>query len=560
MNTFDPSQFSNNCAPIHSDDSIFFNLILNSNYENTKENCLLFLRNYSKQILYTKREIFRIIINELTLGEQTNLDIRKDESIYLIHQIIKKYSRNNIINALYDFISLNEGENEKKNNLINKEKNTNNSNSTDDFSNDKSQNHERGQSKKDIQKILNIIQKKDKKKKDKKESHKENEDSIDNSEDGSIFDNDNNSDINSSKLVKLLEKKRKSASFIKKAKKAKKDQKEKKENKEKEEKEEKNGQKIKKCGKKEKENKDKNEEEYEKGQEKDKEEEEQGGENIFNEKEMDKRDINEDKEKARMDSHENTKKKKEKEKENLHINNDIVDFEKEGKIKVKDKIHIKKEENIMNEENEGTKYQRRSYKNRIRNMSSLSPFKSFVSKSTRRIISPIEIIKLESVEELNYDSNITIFPKKNKKLKEKRKSANQIDILSYLNMNKSKDSNTLNEQEKQFGNHLIKAPKEKQKEFIYSYRIKKYQSFNKRNIILFECNNNKCQGRGEYEVERKIFRETVEHNVSANFHNLAFVHYNVKQTLLMDDCLGYQLFKDNNTFIKDKKVIMLNNK
>jgi len=145
MNTFDPNQFSNNCAPIHSDDSIFFNLILNSNYENTKENCLLFLRNYSKQILYTKRDIFRIIINELTLGENANQDIRNDESIYLIHQIIKKYSRNNIINALYDFISVNEGENENENNLINKEKNTNNSSSTNDLSNDKSQNHERDQ-------------------------------------------------------------------------------------------------------------------------------------------------------------------------------------------------------------------------------------------------------------------------------------------------------------------------------------------------------------------------------------------------------------------------------
>ena len=147
---------------------------------------------------------------------------------------------------------------------------------------------------------------------------------------------------------------------------------------------------------------------------------------------------------------------------------------------------------------------------------------------------------------------------KNRKSKDKRRSANQIDILSYLNMNQSKDSKPINDQEKQFGNHLIKDPKNQ--EFIYSYRIKKYQNFKNNNIILFECNNNKCQGRGEYDIERKIFRETVEHNVPANSHKLAFAHYNVKQTLLMDNCLGYQLFKDNNNFIKDKKVITLNNK
>ena len=557
MNTFDPNQFSNNCAPIHSDDSIFFNLILNSNYENTKENCLLFLRNYSKQILYTKRDIFRIIINELTLGENANQDIRNDESIYLIHQIIKKYSRNNIINALYDFISVNEGENENENNLINKEKNTNNSSSTNDLSNDKSQNHERGQS-------INKNNKK-RKDKDKKESvMKEKKNSIENSRDGGIFDNDNNNDINGSKYLKFLEKKRKSTSLkkTKKDKKAKKDKKEKKEikeNKEKEEKDDKNDKKSKKYEKKEKENN--NEKEYEKEQNKEEEggkDKEEEKENIINERELEKRDANESKEKLRMDNHEHTKKKKEKEKADIRKEIDDFEIEIERTSKVKEKKNIKKEENIFNEENESAKYQRRSYKNRTKNLCSKSPLKSFVSKSTRRIISPIEIIKLESGEDLINDSNITIFPMKSRKSKDKRRSANQLDILSYLNMSKSKDSNPLNDQEKQFGNHLIKDPEEK--EFIYSYKIKKNQNIKKSNIILFECNNNKCQGKGEYDVERKIFRETVEHNIPPNFHNLAFAHYNMKQTLLMDDCLGYQLFKDSNTFIKDKKVIMLNNK
>ena len=556
MNTFDPNQFSNNCAPIHSDDSIFFNLILNSNYENSKENCLLFLRNYSKQILYTKRDIFRIIINELTLGEQTNLDIRKDESIYLIHQIIKKYSRNNIINALYDFISMNEDENgneiENENNLIDQEKNSNTT--TNDFTNDKSQNQERDQSMKEIQNVMDITNKKENKKKDKKESDmKENENSIENGGDGDIFDNDKISDINSSKLLKFLEKKRKSTSFKKdkKDKKTKKEQKEKKENQDKEEKDDKNGEKSKKGEKKEKAKEDKNENKKDYEKEKVKEEER---ENRFNEKEMQKNDSNEEKEKEklRLDYYGYSKRKKEK--KNSIIKKEIDDFEKE----VKEKMHIKKKKNILNEENEGAKYQRKSYKNRIRYINSISPLKSFVSKSTRRIISPIEIIKLESGEDLNFDSNITIFPMKNRKSKDKRRSANQIDILSYLNMNQSKDSKPINDQEKQFGNHLIKDPKNQ--EFIYSYRIKKYQNFKNNNIILFECNNNKCQGRGEYDIERKIFRETVEHNVPANSHKLAFAHYNVKQTLLMDNCLGYQLFKDNNNFIKDKKVITLNNK
>ena len=548
MNTFDPSQFSNDCAPIYSDDSIFFNLILNSNYENTKENCLLFLRNYSKRIPYTKRDIFRIIINELTLGDHSDLNIGKDESIYLIRQIIKKYSRYNIINALYDFVSLNEDEN----NLINQERNT--SNFSNDFTNDKTQNSERGESKKDIQKIMNIINKKDKKKKEKKESDKkENENSIVNSGEGDILDDDNNVD----KLLKFLEKKRKSSPLAKKEKKdkrPKKDQKEKKENKEeKEEKEKKNKSKTKKEREKKDEklpNKDQvkeedkmNDEEIEKGDANEEKE-------IKGQKE-DKKDKNENEE-LKMDNCEEKNIKKEKEKIDIKI--EINDFEKEEKNKIIEKMLIKKENNISRSHNEGNKFQRRSYKNRMRNMNCLSPFKSFISKSISGLSSSIEIIKLESVEETNGDGNMITSPIKHEKSKDKIKSSNQLNILSYLNLSKTKRAKPFNEQMNKFGNHLIKDLKEKT--FIYSYRIKRYQSF-KNNIILFECNNNKCKGRGEYDVEKKIFKETVEHNVPANLHKLAFAHYNVRQNLLMDDCLGYQLFKDNNNFIKDKKVILL---
>ena len=98
------------CAPSYSNESVFFNLILNTNYENTKENCVIFFKNYSKNIIISKRDLFRNIINELTLSQISNKGVsdNSNESIYLIRTCIKKYSRNNIINALYDFICQNE--------------------------------------------------------------------------------------------------------------------------------------------------------------------------------------------------------------------------------------------------------------------------------------------------------------------------------------------------------------------------------------------------------------------------------------------------------------------
>ena len=92
MNNNDSNQLlSASCPPCSSDDSIFFNLILRTSYENTKENCLIFLKNYSQQILYSKRDIFKIIINELTFNQYSNKMINNNESIYLIRQFIKKY-------------------------------------------------------------------------------------------------------------------------------------------------------------------------------------------------------------------------------------------------------------------------------------------------------------------------------------------------------------------------------------------------------------------------------------------------------------------------------------
>ena len=99
-----------NAAPSYSNESVFFNLILNTNYENTKENCLIFFKNYCKNIIISKRNLFKNIINELTLNQISNKAINNnnDESLYLIRTCINKYSRNNIINALFDFISQND--------------------------------------------------------------------------------------------------------------------------------------------------------------------------------------------------------------------------------------------------------------------------------------------------------------------------------------------------------------------------------------------------------------------------------------------------------------------
>ena len=129
MDNIDPiQQISEASPPCFSDDSIFFNLILGTNYENTKENCLQFLKNYSKTIFFPKREVFKILINELTLNENSIKILGNNESIYLMRQLIKKYSRNIILNALYDFV------NEKENEFFSPGFDNNNINSTDESS------------------------------------------------------------------------------------------------------------------------------------------------------------------------------------------------------------------------------------------------------------------------------------------------------------------------------------------------------------------------------------------------------------------------------------------
>ena len=180
------------CAPSYSNESVFFNLILNTNYENTKENCVIFFKNYSKNIIISKRDLFRNIINELTLSQISNKAVNdnSNESIYLIRTCIKKYSRNNIINALYDFICQNED-----NDVNNKEIPIINSLST---TNDHSS----------IEKIVDVhvdVENKEEiKDKDKKEKHQE-----ENIINQGIMNNNNNSKNKKKKNGNLLKKKRK---------------------------------------------------------------------------------------------------------------------------------------------------------------------------------------------------------------------------------------------------------------------------------------------------------------------------------------------------------------
>ena len=138
-----------------------------------------------------------------------------------------------------------------------------------------------------------------------------------------------------------------------------------------------------------------------------------------------------------------------------------------------------------------------------------------------------------------------------------QKDRNQLDLLSYLIGEKSQDSNSpikSGNNNNNFSCHLIKFPHEN--DFIYSYKMKRYQNINN-NIIYFVCNNKACKGKGEYDVDKKIFKETNGHDVSKTKHKISSFFYYLRDKLLEEkDTNGYQIFK-NNKFIKDKKTIFL---
>ena len=469
--------------PAFSEDSLFFNLILGTNYENTKDNCLQFLKNYSKNMFYPKREIFKILINELILNESSTkiLDINENnECIYLMRQLIKKYSKTNIVNALYDYIS--EKENDFFPPVID-----NNLNNTS------------------VESSLNKLQS--------SQSEKDSKSVIDNNI--NIFPDMIKHEVRSQSYVMkennkiFLKKKRYPDSTRSKS------------------------------------NKNKNKNKIKNGK-------------------ANKKLIKKAKEKQRTC-------KKEKDNindkyEEMKIENLEIEIKKENTSSSKanneteyQEITNNDEKGRNNEENkdEGKKSKINSYKLKLRNKSSNKSKTSDVFKlKTEKKENVIKLKHPFSVEKQNndelklYKSMPTSLMISNNNNSNTQRDKNQMNITSYLNHQKIKNEENT-QIENQYTAHLVKI-----KEVIYSYKIKRHGGI-KDNIIYFECNNRKCRGRAKYDIEKKIFQETVKHSISTISHNISFLYYSMRDELLKDkESDGYQILKDN-SYIKDEEVIFL---
>ena len=469
--------------PAFSEDSLFFNLILGTNYENTKDNCLQFLKNYSKNMFYPKREIFKILINELILNESSTkmLDINENnECIYLMRQLIKKYSKTNIVNALYDYIS--EKENDFFPPVID-----NNLNNTS------------------VESSLNKLQS--------SQSEKDSKSVIDNNI--NIFPDMIKHEVRSQSYVKkennkfFLKKKRYPESTRSKS------------------------------------NKNKNKKKIRNGK-------------------ANKKLIKKAKEKQRTC-------KKEKDNindkyEEMKIENLEIEIKKENTSSSKanneteyQEITNNDEKGRNNEENkdEEKKSKINSYKLKLRNKSSNKSKTSDVFKlKTEKKENVIKLKHPFSVEKQNndelklYKSMPTSLMISNNNNSNTQRDKNQMNITSYLNQQKIKNEE-IAQNENQYTAHLVKI-----KEVIYSYKIKRHGGI-KDNVIYFECNNRKCRGRAKYDIEKKIFQETVKHSISTISHNISFLYYSMRDELLKDkDSDGYQILKDN-SYIKDEEVVFL---
>ena len=469
--------------PAFSEDSLFFNLILGTNYENTKDNCLQFLKNYSKNMFYPKREIFKILINELILNESSTkmLDINENnECIYLMRQLIKKYSKTNIVNALYDYIS-------EKENVFFPPVIDNNLNNTS------------------VESSLNKLQS--------SQSEKDSKSVIDNNI--NIFPDMIKHEVRSQSYVKkennkfFLKKKRYPESTRSKS------------------------------------NKNKNKKKIRKGK-------------------ANKKLIKKAKEKQRTC-------KKEKDNindkyEEMKIENLEIEIKKENTSSSKanneteyQEITNNDEKGRNNEENkdEGKKSKINSYKLKLRNKSSNKSKTSDVFKlKTEKKENVIKLKHPFSVEKQNndelklYKSMPTSLMISNNNNSNTQRDKNKMNITSYLNHQKIKNEENT-QIENQYTAHLVKI-----KEVIYSYKIKRHGGI-KDNIIYFDCNNRKCRGRAKYDIEKKIFQETVKHSISTISHNISFLYYSMRDELLKDkDSDGYQILKDN-SYIKDEEVVFL---
>ena len=469
--------------PAFSEDSLFFNLILGTNYENTKDNCLQFLKNYSKNMFYPKREIFKILINELILNESSTkmLDINENnECIYLMRQLIKKYSKTNIVNALYDYIS-------EKENVFFPPVIDNNLNNTS------------------VESSLNKLQS--------SQSEKDSKSVIDNNI--NIFPDMIKHEVRSQSYVMkennkiFLKKKRYPDSTRSKS------------------------------------NKNKNKNKIKNGK-------------------ANKKLIKKAKEKQRTC-------KKEKDNindkyEEMKIENLEIEIKKENTSSSKanneteyQEITNNDEKGRNNEENkdEGKKSKINSYKLKLRNKSSNKSKTSDVFKlKTEKKENVIKLKHPFSVEKQNndelklYKSMPTSLMISNNNNSNTQRDKNKMNITSYLNQQKIKNEE-IAQNENQYTAHLVKI-----KEVIYSYKIKRHGGI-KDNVIYFECNNRKCRGRAKYDIEKKIFQETVKHSISTISHNISFLYYSMRDELLKDkDSDGYQILKDN-SYIKDEEVVFL---
>ena len=182
----------------------------------------------------------------------------------------------------------------------------------------------------------------------------------------------------------------------------------------------------------------------------------------------------------------------------------------------------------------------------------------------KRLIKSEETIKLESADEAHLHNSMTLCTLDQFTSSLKKISYNNILNMPNFNINKSQllinfpkkkeekeeEEEKESENKKEYLSHLIKV-----KSFVYSYKIKVPWNPGDK-IILFECNNKKCKGKGEYDIESKTFRETAEHSLGMDSHRMASCYFGARKNLLNEEnCFGYQLLK--NDLIKDEKVIMI---
>ena len=582
MNNFEP----NSCPPCPSDESIFFNLILGTRYENTKENCLIFLNNYSRQIFYSKREIFKILIKELTLGEYSNKEIGNDESIYLIRQLIKKYSRNNIINALYDFVS-------EKENFVSpkddKNKNNNDLISPNDLIN-KNENNKKDE----VTENINISKKKENNNKDKEEYEKE---ELNNSQNQ----NKNLKFLSKKRKVLNLEKSDKTLKFPvkgKSTKNLKNSSNKKKENKNIKTPIEKYFNNINNDIKNKDINKNSIDQKEIKGNEKIDEGKNDEDEKSFHiekinknikdeiyiqrEEEEEEKDIviEDDKEESQIQEIKLKNKENSIQEKSLKIKEEKKDDKEECEEIIKEKADKKhkdekdkNEKEIMEEEKKNNdeeiqisdEIKEKINNTKINKSKSHKPTIPEISKNEKscghktkvnpkRIFNVEEVVKLESSGETLLNNSMSISSINSLKSLKKKSDNNNGIALPYYSIDSQINNSSEEQNENEFRSHLIKI--KKNSNMIYSYKIRKYGGPNN-SILFFECNNKKCIGKGQYDTVTRIFTETEKHSLPFNVHKLASMYNNAKNTLLNDnDCNGYQLLKDS-SFIKDKKVDLI---